>query len=145
MKELIDRKADLELRDAKDNTPLLLASGVGITDICEILVDGGADVNATNYKGKSCWQKSDGSSTDTNNAMVAAGAPKTYSAASGQTRSGVGSQRQARYIIGGSENLHRTHALRTGSHTGSQHCAQGPGHQWQPQNQHQSKRSSQPR
>ena len=145
VQELIKAEADLELKDPKDNTPLLLASGCSLTDICRVLVDAGADVNVKNYLGKSCWQKPGGSSTDTQKVMRAAGAPKTYATGSGQTRTGVSRQRQARYIMSGMQGLHRTHALRTGSHTGSQHCAQGPGHQWQPQNQHRSKRSRQSR
>ena len=140
MQELIKAEADLELKDPKDNTPLLLASGCGVTDIREVLIGGGADVTATNYLGKSCWQKSDGPSSTTRKSVEAAGSTKTYVAASGQTRKGVSSQRQARYIMGGIEGLHANHGLRTNRHRGSQHCDQGPGHEWHRGNQDQSKR-----
>ena len=45
---LLAAKADLEAKAAKGNTPLLLASATGVTDVVEILIESGADVTATN-------------------------------------------------------------------------------------------------
>ena len=126
MEGLIDRQADLELRDAKDNTPLLLAAGVGVTDIVELLIARGAYINVVNHLGKSCRQKSGGSSTHCIRPFEQAGALQTRATASGQTRNGVSSQRQARYVLSGTDGLHYE-GLRTNRATGSRRCSHGPG------------------
>ena len=127
VKQLFDLEADLELKDAKENTPYLLAAGCGVSDVAEILAELGADVCAKNYLGKSAEQKSRECSTTTNCRVKEAGAPRTDVEASGQTRTGFSKQRRARYTMAGAESLHRRHRLRTNLHTGSQHCIQGPG------------------
>ena len=45
-KALITKRADLEARDAKGNTPFLLASGAGVTDVVQLLRECGADTTA---------------------------------------------------------------------------------------------------
>ena len=62
--------------DAKDNTPLHLASGVGVNDIVRVLVEARADVNVTNSLKKGGWQKALGSSSETTLALRQASAPK---------------------------------------------------------------------
>ena len=124
---LISYHVDLELKDNKDNTPLLLASGVGLEDICDLLISMGANPNVKNYLRKSCAQKACGSSSSTMRKMVSAGSEMTYVAASGQTRNGVSVQRCARYVMAGTDDWQHRDSLRTGSHTGSRHCSQGPG------------------
>ena len=47
---LISKRADVYAKDAKGNTPLLLATGVGIIDVQKLLIDSRADVAAVNFK-----------------------------------------------------------------------------------------------
>ena len=54
---LIAKQADIEAKTNKGNTPLLLASGIGLTDVVMLLADKGADLSAmsVNTKGRAKW------------------------------------------------------------------------------------------
>ena len=56
---LLQRKADIEAKDARGNTPFLKAAGQGLTDVCEYLICCKADVNATDNKGVGAAQKTE--------------------------------------------------------------------------------------
>ena len=62
VKALVDGKADLEVKSAKGSTALHLAvrKGNKNLELVEFLVTAGADVNATNNKGKSVLQRTPG-------------------------------------------------------------------------------------
>lgn len=48
---LLDRGADVDIKDVWDETPLHFAARVGHTEICVLLLQRGADVNAANAQG----------------------------------------------------------------------------------------------
>ena len=74
---LLDRRANLEAREQKGNTPLLLASGAGIADVVELLLRRRADVTAVNHRGVGALQKALNHSTDVRAILERAGAPRT--------------------------------------------------------------------
>ena len=45
---LLTANADIEARDIKGNAPFLLAAGVGITNVVQVLIDNGAEMHVTN-------------------------------------------------------------------------------------------------
>ena len=97
-RSLIAKKADLEARDPKGNTPFLLASGTGITQTIKTLMDARADVTAENYRHQGATQKAMKSSSDVKRALNDAEVPPAKRwAASGRTRTGVSESRQTRY------------------------------------------------
>ena len=57
VRKLLQRRADVETRDNRDNTAFLLATGTGITDIATLLREGGSDLNATNHRRKNACDK----------------------------------------------------------------------------------------
>ena len=95
---LLDLRADIEARDAKENTPLLTASGTGVADVVACLLDARADVKARNSNNKSALDKAKASSGSTASLLEAAGARPTprQETMSGRTRGGTSNQRQAR-------------------------------------------------
>ncbi len=95
--ELLDQRADIEAKEANDNTPLLLAAGTGVTDVCDVLWRRGANMRAENVDGKGAWQKAGGSSPSCADWLLKHGAHKTYSTVSSRTRHSVGHSREARY------------------------------------------------
>ena len=97
VERLAAKRANLEATAAKGNTPYLLASATGVTDIAAKLVQLGCNTNAKNYLGKSAWQMASGSSGTSRKQCEDAGVPKTHVDASGMTRAGVGQSRQTRY------------------------------------------------
>ncbi len=94
---LLDAESDIEARGGKENTPLLIAAGAGLTDVCKVLVQRGADICATNYQKKSCWQKARGSSPSLADYLASVNALQTEASGSGRTRTGIGQAREARY------------------------------------------------
>jgi ankyrin repeat protein len=98
-RSLIAKKADLEAKCAKGNTPFLLASGAGVTDIIQALIDARADVHAKNNKGCGAMQKAMGSSGSTRQTLREAQVQQPVWeqwADSGRTRTGVSDARQVR-------------------------------------------------
>ena len=75
--KLIEAKAELESRDSKGNTPLLLASGTGVSDLVKLLIASNAHVGATNNNGCGALQKALGHSLHVANILRRAGAPST--------------------------------------------------------------------
>jgi ankyrin repeat protein len=102
--DLIGRNANIEAEDARGNTPLLLASGCGITDVIQVLIDAGANKSATNYKNKGILQKADAVSSSSTKVLRTAGAQMTYSEESGCTRTGTSFVRQTRYLTAGMDD-----------------------------------------
>ena len=56
---LLQRRADIECKDSKGNTPLLKAAGQGLVHVCELLLASRADVMATDNRGAGAVQKTD--------------------------------------------------------------------------------------
>ena len=56
---LLQRRADIECKDSKGNTPLLKAAGQGLVHVCELLLASRADVMATDDNGAGAVQKAD--------------------------------------------------------------------------------------
>ena len=54
---LLQRRADIECKDSKGNTPLLKAAGQGLVYVCEFLLASRADVMATDDNGAGAAQK----------------------------------------------------------------------------------------
>lgn len=102
--DLIGRNANIEAEDARGNTPLLLASGCGITDVVKVLIDAGANTSATNYKQKGSLQKADAVSSSSTKFLKNAGAQMTFSEESGCTRTGTSMGRQTRYLTAGMDD-----------------------------------------
>ena len=95
---LIDKRADLEARDANGNTPFLLACGTGVTNAVITLIASGADVNALNNRRQGAKQKAMRSSGTTNKALSQASVPSPkHWADSGRTRTGASESRQTRW------------------------------------------------
>jgi len=96
---LLAKKANIEARDGIGNTPFLLASGAGVTDIVECLMAAKCDVAAVNHKKTGALQKAAKSTGEVAVALSnsRSAVPKT-SGESGRTRTGVSMQRQTRVI-----------------------------------------------
>ncbi len=47
---LLRKRAELEARTSKNNTPFLIASGTCVTEVTKVLMAAGADVSATNER-----------------------------------------------------------------------------------------------
>ena len=66
-RKLIEKSADMEVRDQRGNTPLLLAASAGFIDMLALLLAEGADRLAVNYYGDGaiarCVQSSGTSAT----------------------------------------------------------------------------------
>ena len=92
---LLEYHADVDARDSKDNTPLLLAAGSGVTDVCQVLVHAGCNIKATNINGQGAKEKAWGCSPSLANWLEELGAPDTRGS-SGRTRTGCSDSRQAR-------------------------------------------------
>jgi hypothetical protein len=101
---LLDKKADIEARDAKQNTPFLTASGTGVTDVVQLLVTCRADVTAVNDRGAGALNKSRKSSTNVFAALSqVADMPDTEPTKSGRTRTGESDSRLARRVRGAAD------------------------------------------
>jgi len=95
---LIAYRAELESRDESGNTPFLLASGAGITNVMRLLAEARADVHATNNVGCGAAQKAAGHSGDMLRALSRVGVQVPEELApSGRQRHTVSENRQARY------------------------------------------------
>ena len=100
VRALVERQANLEAKSATGNTALLLASGTGVVDIIDQLVDCGADVNAKNNRGLGAYQNASQCSRSAKTALKAYGAcwkPSRWVPSASQ-RSGVSSSRAARWM-----------------------------------------------
>ena len=96
VKILLERKVNLEARDTKGNTPLLLAAGTGLTDVCTTLLDCGADKDVTNINDHGAYRIADGCSHTLADILLARGCPETHSQKSGRTRQGMSQSRLLR-------------------------------------------------
>jgi len=94
---LIEKNADIEARDSKGNTPLLIAAGSGLTDVCLVLLNAGADRTAININGHGALFKGAKSSKSLGAVLEELGCPQTASTVSGRTRQGTSQSREARY------------------------------------------------
>ena len=74
---LLNKKAELEVKDAKGNTPLLTAAGTGVSDLVKLLISRRADVNAVNYRGLGALQRAGNHSSDVARILKEAGARNT--------------------------------------------------------------------
>ena len=99
---LVEHKASLEERTTTGNTAFLLASGTGVTDTIQALVDCRADVNAHNDRQLGGFQSANRSSGSARRLLQENGLarPKEW-VASGRQRTGVGESRQTRYMFQG--------------------------------------------
>ena len=95
---LLEKRADIEARCAGGNTPLLLASGTGVSDTVRLLITARADVTAQNDRQMGALEKARGSSGDMEAVLTEAQAPMTEATSSGRTRTGISEQRQIRYV-----------------------------------------------
>ena len=77
VEKLLEKKAELEARDAKGNTPLLTAAGTGVSDVMRLLVRQRADVNAVNDRGLGALQRAGNHSSDVARILKEAGARNT--------------------------------------------------------------------
>ena len=96
VKTLLERKVNLEARDTKGNTPLLLAAGTGLTAVCETLLDYGADKYVKNINDQGAYQKAYFSSRELATVLFNRGCPCTFSEKKGRTRTGKGESRRLR-------------------------------------------------
>ena len=71
VRALVERQANVEARTTTGNTPLLLASGTGVVDTIEQLLDCGADVNAKNNRGLGAYQNASQCSRSAKTALKA--------------------------------------------------------------------------
>ena len=76
MHALVERQANLEAKSATGNTALLLASGTGVVDIIDQLVDCGVNVNTKNDRDLGAFQNAHHCSTSARNALEAYGAER---------------------------------------------------------------------
>jgi len=97
---LLKKKADIEARTAKGNTPFLLASGSGQTDVVNTLMAAKCDGTATNKGGNGALQRARDSSGDVFRALSQASivVPNT-TAESGRMRTGTSAARHTRYKL----------------------------------------------
>ena len=104
--ELLLRGAILEARTSNGNTPLLLATGVGIVDTVKVLVAAGADVHAVQERGCGAAQKAYCHSHQMRQTLRAMGVlkPKQWAPYGRQRGHTISDSRQARFAMnGGSE------------------------------------------
>ena len=71
VRALVERQANLEAKSATGNTALLLASGTGVVDIIDQLVDCGVNVNTKNDRDLGAFQNAHHCSTSARNALEA--------------------------------------------------------------------------
>ena len=95
VKSLLDAHADIEAVDSQRNTPFLLAAPSGLMDVCELLHDRGANINATQIRGMGAWEKASGSSTSVAAWLLSIGAIKTHTTEARRTRGAHVSQSRA--------------------------------------------------
>ena len=101
---LLARKVDMEAKDPKGNTALLMAAATGLTDVCDVLLDSGADKDVYNDNGHGVWQKGYDCSKTFGKHLLKRGCPKWWSYNSGRTREGDGQGRMCRHAMTTSAN-----------------------------------------
>ena len=99
VKLLVARQVNVEARDAKGNTPLLIAAATGSQGVCDALLEFGADKYVQNDNGHGVWQKAFQCSPSLAPHLARLGCPKTWSAKSGRTREGIGQGRLNRHAM----------------------------------------------
>ena len=106
---LILRKADLEARDSLGNTPFLLATGSGDSDMVKVLISAKADLLARNHRTCGAFQRASRSSGEVKEALLQVGLTEpTQKAPSGRQRTGVAVSRLTRYLRDDTRNRSRT-------------------------------------
>ena len=94
----MERRADVEVVDAIENTPLLVAAGSGLTDVCQVLLTARANIGAENVNAVGALQKALHCSTSCASFLKSQGAPKT-TGKSGRTRTGTSQNRMLQRAI----------------------------------------------
>ena len=108
---LIEKRASIDIRENHcGNTPFTMAAGVGLTDICMILLELGCDRNATNLNGQGALQKAYNCSMSLARALTELGVPMA-DGVSGRTRKlgSVGPSRMDRIANGNADPRTRDH------------------------------------
>ena len=96
---LLERRAEIEKRDASGNTPLLKAAGTGVTDVVKLLIEKTADIHVRNNRGVGALEMAKGSSSHTGAALEAAGCTMTKGQAARRQRRTTPAARQTRYAL----------------------------------------------
>ena len=96
---LVEKRANIEARDASGNTPLLKAAGTGVTDVVELLIEKTANPHVTNNRGVGALQMATGSSSHTVVALQKAGCTMTRGPAAQRQRWTTPPARQTRYAL----------------------------------------------
>ena len=77
-------------------TPLLIAAGTGLTEVCQSLLDYGADKDVKNINDHGAYQNAFFSSLELDTVLLDRGCPYTWSYKKGRTRTGVCEGRRLR-------------------------------------------------
>ena len=113
---LLEARAQLEAATPKGATPLLLAASSGLTDICRVLLEYGADRSAKNKKGKGALELARGSSRSVRSLLGKWGCGETDGEKSPSPAGPPSCCKQARYCESkldmGSSWHRRTRAVR---------------------------------
>jgi len=81
------------------NSPLLLAAATGLQEVCDTLLDSGADKDVQNFNDHGVYQKAWNCFPTLASHLAELGCPKTWSDKSGRTRTGVGQCRLLRHAM----------------------------------------------
>ena len=119
VRALLRSRADKEARTEKGNTPLLLASSTGVTDVVKTLIAAKADVNARNDRQLGAYQAAGQCSGSLNSTLGRYGlaAPERY-VPSAKQRTGKSESRQLRHLHWheGQKQARRARKRRTARH-----------------------------
>ena len=97
VQKLLDWRAEVDARNAKGNTALMLASGIGVIDIMLALLSHGADANVLNDRDLSAIQSAKFSSSSAFRLLQDCGQkPPKILVPSAKQRNGVGPSRRLR-------------------------------------------------
>ena len=120
VRALLAHGADLEQKDSNGNTPCLLSSAQGATDVLNVLIAAGANRYATNHKGYGCFQLATSCSTSSKRSAEQHRVPKTWKLSkpkSTRQHSGGSDSRMSRHMQQHATNIgaKRKHWQTTGN------------------------------